>query len=352
MIFKDTEEVKRHIKIGIPLPCYFISGSDDYRRLTIQKKLAAISVEKGNDFDIHRFSGNVSADTLADAAFEITFGGGRRCIVAEDIPLNSIGDNEYKKFEELVKEISETPDGSVLIFSFGAIDTEPKKDEKKRDRFTPFKKLIDKCGGGIIKCDSPSSAELCSMIESAAGKLHCKIDRDLCFYMVERCGNDSARLLNEIKKVAEYHGSGDIRKQDIDLMTCPTPDARIYDVAAKIAAKDRDGAFEVINELRELGEKPPVILNVLSGTFVDMLRAKTARSSGKTKQDILKDWHKSYARRDFVIDKAMSLQSRYSNAELLRCLDILLGGEQKMKSIAADENIVLDETVAEIFAVR
>lgn len=352
MIFKDTEEIRRHIKIGIPLPCYFISGSDDYRRLAIQKKLAAMTVEKGNDFDIHRFSGNVSADTLADAAFEITFGGGRRCIIAEDIPFNAMGDNEYKKFEELIKELCEIPDGSVLIFSFGTVDTEPKKDEKKRDRFTPFKKLIDKSGGGIIKCDPASTAELCTMMENAARKLHCSVDRDLCMYMVERCGNDSAQLLNEIKKVAEYRGSGEIRKQNIDLLTCPTPDARIYDVASKIAAKDRDGAFEVINELKELGEKPPVILNVLSGTFVDMFRAKNARNNGKTKQDIVKDWPKSYARRDFVVDKAMNLQARYSGEELLKCLDILLEGEQKMKGTVSDDEIILDETVAEIFAVR
>ena len=352
MIFKDMEEVRRHIKVGIPLPCYFISGSDDYRRQSVLKKLVDMTVKGGTGFDNHRFSGNTPADTLAEAAFEITFGGGRRCVVAEDIPFNSVGDTEYKKYEQLISKVCELGGSTVLIFVFSAIDTEPKKDAKKRDRFTPLKKFIDKCGGGVIKCDAATTAELCSVMERTAVKYHCQLDRSLCSYMVERCGSDSALLINEVKKTAEYRGSGIITKADIDLMTSPTPDARIFDLTAKIAARDQSGAFAVLSELREMGEKPSLILNVLSGAYIDMFRAKAARNSGKSKQDVAKDWPRAYARRDFVVDKAMTAQNRYSAASLLRCMDILLLAEQKMKSSGGDENVLLDETVAKLFAVR
>ena len=101
-----------------------------------------------------------------------------------------------------------------------------------------------------------------------------------------------------------------------------------------------------------MGEKPSLILNVLSGAYIDMFRAKAARNSGKSKQDVVKDWPRAYARRDFVVDKAMTAQNRYSAASLLRCMDILLLAEQKMKSSGGDENVLLDETVAKLFAVR
>ncbi|MGN0628814.1 MAG: DNA polymerase III subunit delta [Oscillospiraceae bacterium] len=352
MIFKDMEEVRRHIKIGIPLPCYFISGSDDYRKQVVLKKIADMTVKGGTGFDSHRFSGNTSADTLADAAFEITFGGGRRCVIAEDIPLNSVGDSEYKKYEQLITEVCELQGSTVLIFIFTAVDTEPKKDAKKRDRFTPLKKHIDKCGGGIIKCDAATTAELCSAMERTAVKYHCQLDRSLCSYMVERCGNDSALLMNEVKKVAEYRGAGIITKADIDLMTSPTPDARVFDLTSKIAFRDQSGAFAVLAELREMGERPSLILSVLSGTYIDMFRAKAARNSGKSRQDMVRDWPRAYARREFVADKAMTAQGKYSAASLLRCLEILLSAEQKMKSSGGDENVILDETVAKLFAVR
>lgn len=358
MIFKDMEELRRHLKIGVPLPCYFIGGADDRRKRSILNKIVSMTTEGGTGFDNHRFSGNVSADNVADAAFEITFGGGRRCVVCEDLPFGSMGENEYKKFEQLIAEVSELGGSTVLVFVFFSADTEAKKDSKttstrKKSRFEPLKKLIDKCGGGVVKCEVPTTSELCSLIEKTCAKYKCSIHRDLCSYMVERCGSDSALLQNEARKVAEYKGSGIISKADIDLMTCATPDAKVFDLSAKIAARDRAGAFSVLEELREMGEKAPLILNILSSNYIDMFRAKAARSCGKTKNDIAADWPKSYPKpRQFLIDKALTAQGRYSNAALLQCIDTLLDAEQRMKSTGGNEDIILDETVAKLFSIR
>ncbi len=200
MIFKDIDEIKRHLKTGIPLSCYFVVGTDDYRRRNVVNKLAEISSGKSS-FDTHKFSGNISADTLADAVFEVTFGGGRRCVLAEDIPFNALGDKEYKKFEELVEQVCSAGGDATLIFTFSTVDTAPKKDAKKRDRFTPLKKLVDKRGGGVMQCDAPTKVELCTMMEAAARKYHCTLDRSLSYYLIERCGTDSANLLNEVRKL-------------------------------------------------------------------------------------------------------------------------------------------------------
>ena len=358
MIFKDMDEVRRHLRIGVPLSCYFIGGADDRLKRTILNKIVKMTTDGGSGFDNHRFSGNVSADTVSDAAFEITFGGGRRCVVCEDIPFGSMGDNEYKKFEQLVTEVSDLGGSTVLVFIFTSADADAKKDSKttstgKKSRFEPLKKLIDKCGGGVIKCEVPTTAELGTLIEKTCSKYHCSIHRDLCSYMIERCGSDSALLMNEARKVAEYKGEGIITKADIDLMTCATPDAKIFDLSSKIAARDRTGAFEVLSDLREMGEKAPLILNILSGSYIDMFRAKAARSCGKTKNDISSDWPKSYPKpRQFIIDRAMNAQSRYSSASLLECIDILLDAEQRMKSTGGNEDIILDETVARLFSVK
>ncbi|MBR3952356.1 MAG: hypothetical protein IKJ82_01910 [Oscillospiraceae bacterium] len=256
MIFKDMDEIRRHLKIGIPLPCYFIGGADDKRKRTILNKIVSITTEGGSGFDNHRFSGNVSADAVADAAFEITFGGGRRAVVCEDIPFGNMSDNEYKKFEQLITEVSGMGGSTVLVFIFTSADADTvKKDSKpssgKKNRFEALKKLIDKCGGGIIRCETPTTAELCSIIEKTCSKYKCSIHRDLCAYMVERCGNDSALLQNEARKVAEYKGSGIITKADIDLMTCATPDAKVMTFPQKLP--QRTGP-ELLRFLRNFGK--------------------------------------------------------------------------------------------------
>ena len=165
-----------------------------------------------------------------------------------------MGENEFKKFEQLVSEVSEMGGSTVLVFAFYSVETEPKKDSKsktesktgKKNRVEALKKLVDKCSGGVINCETPTTAELCTIIEKTCAKYKCSIHRDLCSYMVELCGNDSALLINEARKVAEYKGSGIISKADIDLMTCATPDAKVFDLSAKIAARDRTGAFLVL----------------------------------------------------------------------------------------------------------
>ncbi|MBR3935060.1 MAG: hypothetical protein IKJ57_00750, partial [Oscillospiraceae bacterium] len=109
----------------------------------------------------------------------------------------------------------------------------------------------------------------------------------------------------------------------------------------------------VLEELREMGEAAPLILNILSGMYIDMFRAKTARSCGKTKNDIAADWPKSYPKpRQFLIDKALTAQSRYSAKSLLLCIDTLLDAEQRMKSTGGNPDIILDETVAKLFSVK
>ena len=353
------DEIKRHLRIGVPFPCYFIGGSDDLRKRAVVNKISAITTEGGTGFDSHRFSGNTSADTVADAAFEITFGGGRRCIVCEDLPFGSMGENEYKKFEQLIKEVSEMGGSTVLVFVFYSVATEAKKSSGgetgsgKKNRVESLKKLIDKVSGGVINCGTPTPAELCTMIEKTCAKYKCNISRDLCSYMIERCGSDSALLFNEARKVAEYKVSGIISKSDIDLMTCVTPDAKVFDLFTKISARDKKGAFSVLRELHETGEPASLVLNILSASYVDIFRAKAARSSGKGKNDIAADFPKSYPpKRQFIIDRALSSASRYSAESLLQCIEILLSADQKMKTTGADDDIILDETVAKLFSIK
>ncbi len=352
------DALRRHLKIGVPLPCYFIGGEDDKRKRAILNKIVKITTEGGTGFDTHRFSGATPADTVADAAFEITFGGGRRAVICEDLPFNSMGETEYKKFEELITEVAAMGGDTVLIFIFEVVETDPKSNKKdkdgspKKNKFEALKKFIDKSGGGVITCTYPTQAELGALIEKTCSKYRCSIHRDLCNYMIERCGADSALLENEARKVAEYKGEGIISKADIDLMTSPTPDAKIFDLYTKISMRDRKGAFETLEELRYMGEGAPGILNILSGSYVDMFRAKAARSAGKGKAEIIEDFPKNYKGRQFIVDRAIKAQERYSYKGLLECIDILLSAEQQMKSSGGDQDIILDEAVAKLFNVR
>lgn len=364
MIFKDMDAVKQHLKLGMTLPVYMVYGEDDLRKRGIVSKISSLVTGGGNGFDNYQFTGTASADEIADAAFELTFGGGRRCVIAEDIPFNSMGSAEFGKYEELVKEVSEMGGDTVLIFSFFTVSTEPKKkksdevdeengeeaEAKKANCVEKLKKLVDKAGG-VIKCAHATDSELATMIEREAIKYHCIIERDEAVHMIERCGNDSALLKNEIKKVAEYKRNGRITYSDIDLMTSPTPDVYIFKLTDRIAERNESGAFEVLSELMERGEPIPLVFNILGSAYLKMLKAKLAKSQGVSVAGLMEDYPKDF-KTEWVANKTISAQSRYSKKGLLECLDILVGAEQRIKSSNGDERVILDETLARLFAVK
>ncbi|HPW00214.1 MAG TPA: hypothetical protein PLP20_04055, partial [Oscillospiraceae bacterium] len=167
MIFKTADELQRHIRLGVPLPVYFIYGSDAARKRKFADALASLASGGKVGPGLHIFSGNISADTLADAAFEISFDGGRRCVLAEDLPLEKLSQTERGKLEQFVTELC-AENGATAVFLYSAVDAEPKKDKKKLEKYVSFRKLIDKKGGGVVLCAPYTTAELCRLAEAEA----------------------------------------------------------------------------------------------------------------------------------------------------------------------------------------
>lgn len=350
MIFKTADELQRHIRLGMPLPVYFIYGGDAARKRKFADALANLASGGKAGPGLHVFTGSVSADALADAAFEISFDGGRRCVLAEDLPLEKLSPKERGKLEQFVTELC-AENGATAVFLYSAIDAEPKKDKKKLEKYASFRRLIDKKGGGVVRCEPYTTAELCRLAEAQAEAHGASMDRGVSYALVARCGTDSATVRNEAKKAAEYARDGKVTERIVAEVTCEAPDARIYDLADKVRGGDFAGAFSLIDELCAMGEEPSSILANLSGTYVDLLRARCAAAGGKTKSDLAKDFPQSYAGRDFVAERAMRNRSLYSAAALSGMLDVLLAADRKIKSTGTDPRTVLEEAVGRLFLI-
>lgn len=348
MIFKTADDLLRHIRLGMPLPVYFISGSDAARKRRFADALANLAAGGKAGPGFHVFNGSVSADTLAEAAFEISFDGGRRCVLVEDLPLEKLSQTERGKLEQFVTELC-AENGATAVFLYNVVDAEPKKDKKKLEKYTSFRKLIDKKGGGVILCEPYTTAELCRLAESEAETYGAVMDREVSYDLVSRCGTDSATVRSEAKKAAEYAKGGKVTKEILERVTCEAPDARIYDLADRMKGGDFAGALSLIDELCAMGEEPLSILANLSGVYVDLFRARCAAACGKTKSDMAKDWPQSYAGREFIAERAMRSRSLYGAAALTGMLDILLTADQKIKSTGTDPRTVLEEAVGRLF---
>jgi len=348
LIFKTADDLLRHIRLGMPLPVYFIYGSDSARKRRFADAVANLAMGGKAGPGLHVFNGNVSADALADAAFEISFDGGRRCVLAEDLPLEKLNSTERGKLEQFVTELC-AENGATAVFLYNVIDAEPKKDKKKLEKYASFRRLIDKKGGGVVLCEPYTTAELCRLAESEAEAHGASMDRKVSYALVSRCGTDSAVVRGETKKAAEYAKDGKVTEEILEKVTCEAPDARIYDLADRVKGGDFASAFAVIDELCAMGEEPSSILANLSGAYVDLFRARCAAACGKTKSDMARDWPQSYAGREFIAERAIRNRSLYSAAVLSGMLDILLTADRKIKSTGTDPRMVLEEAVGRLF---
>jgi DNA polymerase-3 subunit delta len=111
-------------------------------------------------------------------------------------------------------------------------------------------KLIEKAGGGIIKCEPPDDEKAEAFCERRAAKHHgIPIDDDAAKLLVDRIGNDLARLDSELGKLAAT--------------VCDRPDARITraDVAEMVGVSREEQAWVIQDAL--LTGKPEVALRTL-----------------------------------------------------------------------------------------
>ena len=353
MIFKDEAEFARHMKIGIPLPIYMIYGDEDWQKRRWLGKLTQM-VTGGEEYAVQRYTGAVGADELADAAYEISFGGGRRCVVADDLPVHLLTEGERRKLDQLVKELPQQQGAGVLVFFYSSLNAAPKrsgKEAKAAAKYASFIKEVDKAGGGVVCFDAMTHAELAELMTRVAEKHGCAIDRKLCEYMLLRCGDDAQNILNEMKKLCDYKGGGEITRADVDAVTIATPSASIFDISDKVASRDYSGACSVVGELLDEGEEPTAILYRISETYINMARAKAARAAGKTAADMAGDFPKQFAGRAFLADRAMRAQQAFSREALQKSIGILLDGEMRMKSSRADNEVILQEVLVRLFAV-
>ncbi len=354
MIFKDEAEFSRHMRIGMPLPIYMIYGDEDWQKRRWLDKLTKM-VTGGEDYALQKYTGPVSADELADAAYEISFGGGRRCVVADDLPVHALGEGERKKLDQLIKELPEQRGAGVLVLFFSSVNADPKrtgKEAKAAAKYASLIKAIDKAGGGVVKFGAMTRTELAALIMRTAEKRGCSLDRKLCDYMLERCGDGAQNILSETLKLCDYRGGGEITQADVDLVTVATPSASIFDISDRVIRRDFNGAYSVVAELLAMGEEPTAILYRISETYINMARAKAARAEGKGAPDMAKDFPKQFARREFLAERAVRSQQAFSPEAMQESLSILLDGERRMKSTRADNEVILQEVLARLFAVK
>ena len=342
----DAELVKA-IRAKKYYPCYFFWGKDAATCESYAKKLADRLVPpEARDLNYHFFnSRSFSLSELADICESLPAFTDRVVALINDLNAESLRLDEQKQLFDIISKIyGETT--SVIFYATGVDLAAGKKALSPKN-----KKLADhisKCGGAVVEFAYKRPNELVKHIQSRLGKSGCFMSPENAEYLAAIQGCSLLMINNECDKLTSYMGSGEIGRGVIDLLVSGEMDTDAYKLSKALISGKSSEVFGILDSLFNKQSEAIPILSVISGSMMDLYRAKTAILAGRSENDVSSDFN--YKGRDFVVRNAFR-DCRSMPIEKLRySLKILSDCDISLKSKRTDQRIMLEEAITKILS--
>ena len=204
------------------------------------------------------------------------FGYEKKLIIAKNTGLFKKELKTKKKPEDILREkivnyISENinviKDSVVLVFV-----------EDIAEKNSLFE-IIEK-NGIICNYEYQKQNQIILRLKAITNAYKVDVDPYTLAYLVECCGTDMQELINELRKLIEYKGSGNtIERQDVDLLCIKKIDSVIFDLTDMLGQKKTGAAIEILRNLILSKEPIQVILINLYNHFKKLYLTKLAEKN-------------------------------------------------------------------------
>ena len=330
---------------------FFFYGRDVGNMERVTKKLISKLVPKdAQTLNFHPFDAkNIDTAELADAVNAVPMFAQRVCAYIPGFDANAINAEDMEAIKSILSDI---PDTTVVII---CADGE-KVFKSKKALNTKNKSFADFCAKNGTACDFAyrRAADMGKYIVSELAKENTQITNYDAQYLANRLLSDTALVDNEIAKLAAYADGRPITREMIDLLVVPKIESDGFSLAINILRGNAKFVFGRIDELVSQRLEVIEILGTISYSIMDIYRAKLGRSSGKTVDDIMKDF--SYpAYKKFAVDNAYKDIGNISAERIRKTLDILCDTDLALKSkgfAKGGDILALEECCAKCMAIR
>ncbi|MDR0991319.1 MAG: DNA polymerase III subunit delta [Ruminococcus sp.] len=332
----DLRSLRASLKNGIDRVYYFYG-----KNVTDMEKavrfIRAHAVKKQDElYNLREFSGkNFKAEEFAAACDCLPVFAETTCVIVNDLNAESLNAAALSTVIETVEKLAAT---NCVIFYNSGIDIT----DGKRYPTSKNKKLIDIVSKNGTVCEFPQKTAgiLAQDIMKYVSALGGDIKKDAALFLANRVGGDSMIAERECEKLVAYKKE-EITVHDIKNLTPQELSSNIYDLARAVSAFDRARAMDIFDELIKQRTEPMTILYSLSGSFMDLYRAKSAAISGRSPETVRENF--AYPKNvGFRVDNAFRDSTRASLSHLRECVKILSETDIKMKSGGGDSVILLE----------
>ncbi len=323
---------------------YYFYGKDIAAIEGCTKSIISRLVKKGDEaYNLHAFDGkNFDIDLFSDACEALPVFAEYVCCTVCDLNAEGLSADQIKRISEIAVNLPET---TVLIFYYTSIDvTDGKKYPTAKN-----KKLMDAVGkvGGVCNFALKTPAVLAKEIMAKVSKAGCGISREAAAFLAEQCLCNTLMIENEIDKLTAYAAGNEITVDTVRKLSPRQIETTAFDLARAITRMDSGTAMRLLNDLALEKTEPISILYAVSGSMLDLYRARAAIACRKSPADVKEDF--GYAKNvSFRVDNAFRDVQKLSMPHLRICVKTLAETDIAMKSLKTDNMTLLEEAVVKM----
>ncbi len=310
---------------------------------------------------------------LREALQTLPFFGGGKVVWFKDCSF--LGDDRTSASAAVTEALAELAaelkafrwDGVRLLVSAGKVD-------KRKTFYKTLEKLGSVEHFAALSLDDRNWADQAEDIAYKKLKaLKKEISSEALAKLVANVGPNAAQLHSEVEKLAAYAGArADIALADVDAIVTRNKQARAFALADALGDRNLPVLLKTLDEelwevRLKIGKKSEIglLYGLISKVRVmiflqEMIKAGWLKADGdynrfkaqleRVPADALPEDKRinPLAMNPYVLFRALPQSKKYSSAELIRAMDLLLQCNMKLVSSQLDESLVLQQTLTQI----
>jgi DNA polymerase III delta subunit len=339
MIIKTEQALKKELSLPEPRGVYLLFGEDSALLSACRRRILARLCDDHSQPE--RIDGKKpDIGRLAESLALLPMLGGRRIVSLEDLDPEQLSGADCTALCAVIEDI---PQGACLLLTAreGAFDTKKGACAKK------LLAAADRAGAAVGLPRRTGQA-LKNTLRDRCRQRGCDLSAVAAGFLIERCGDDMGRLLNECDKLCAWaNGEGPITEATITAVCPPSAEGDVYALSRIMLRGDAPRVVHEVNTLLLQRQPVALLLYHLSAAFCDLARAGEARAAGRTSAQAARDFDSRFAWR---MERAFRDSEQVAPRRVFAVCEILLDAEQMLKGSAADERVVLETAVVRSLA--
>ncbi len=300
---------------------FLLYGEDEYLKEEYLRKIKKNFGELQLGINYIQIDENNIQNIISDIETP-SFGFEKKLIIVKNCDL-------FKKKSILADNISEYIENNVLsnielVFI--------QNDIEKNNLFNCISKT-----GTIKQFDEQKMPQLIQKVKSICSAYEINIKENTAQYFIEVCGCNMQDIINEIRKLIEFVGKGgEIKKENIDLLTIKKTESIIFDLTDNLGKKNIKKAIEVLHNLVYSKEPIQRILVMLYGHFKKLYIVSLSNGQNITANLKLKP------SQSFLVNKYIAQAKTFSEIEIRNLLEAFIKLDEDSKNGNIDLNVGLE----------